>query len=110
MALVKPTESDIAARRGIHFSEGGPTGLSDAWCEAKMPTAQIHELSSRLLSDPEFRRSFKSAPIVTVRESGLDLADDEIAALRQIDWANMSDEELIVRVRGAQARATTMTA
>jgi hypothetical protein len=75
-----------------------------------MPTTQIQELSTRLLADEQFRREFKSAPVEAVRSTGIGLDDEELAALQQVDWAGMSDDELVVRVRGAHARATTMTA
>ncbi len=62
-----------------------------------MPREAIAELVDRYLSEPAFRAALQQDPEGTVRRSGIALNEDELAALRSIDWS-LPDEELQARV------------
>jgi len=74
-----------------------------------MSSAQINELAMRLLSDERFRRDFKVSARAAVERAGIPLSPAELEALGAVDWSEMTDEELLVRVEGAYTRATTAT-
>ncbi len=62
-----------------------------------MPREAIAELVDRYLNEPAFRAALQQDPEGTVRRSGIALSEDELAALRSIDWS-LPDEELRARV------------
>ena len=74
-----------------------------------MASVQVRELATQLSSDAELRGRFRSDARATVTEVGLSFSDDELAALDGVDWREMSDEELLVRIRGAVKRDTSST-
>ena len=51
----------------------------------------------RWINEPGFRDEVRRDPEGAVRRSGIQLSDDEQAALRSIDW-NLPDEELRARL------------
>jgi hypothetical protein len=61
-----------------------------------MSRETIEQLIDRWMDDPAFRAAVREDPEGTVRSSGLELDEDEWAALRSVDWS-LSDEELTVR-------------
>lgn len=58
-----------------------------------MSTEAVAELMDRWTNEPAFRDGMRTDPEGTVRSSGLQLDQDERAALQGVDW-NLSDEEL----------------
>ena len=62
-----------------------------------MPREAIAELVDRYLNEPAFRAALQQDPEGMVRRSGIALNEDELAALRSIDWS-LPDEELQARV------------
>jgi len=50
----------------------------------------------RWMNDPGFRQEMRADPEGTVRRSGVELDQDEWAALRNIDWS-LPDEQLQAR-------------
>jgi predicted ribosomally synthesized peptide with nif11-like leader len=65
-----------------------------------MSREAIEQLIDRWMDDPEFRAAVRQDPEGTVRATGLELTQDELAALRAVDW-NLSDEELTARASRA---------
>jgi len=57
----------------------------------------IGELVDRWINEPAFRADVRQDPEGAVRRSGIQLNDDEMAALRNIDWS-LPDEELRSRL------------
>lgn len=57
----------------------------------------IGELVDRWINEPTFRAELRQDPEGAVRRSGVQLNEDEMAALRNIDW-NLPDEELRSRL------------
>ncbi len=57
----------------------------------------IGELVDRWINEPAFRAEVRQDPEGAVRRSGIQLNDDEMAALRNIDWS-LPDEELRSRL------------
>ena len=74
-----------------------------------MASTQVRDLAARLASDDHFREQFRSDARTTVRSYGIKLNTAELEALDAVDWDAMTDDELLVRVRGASARATVVT-
>ncbi len=66
-----------------------------------MSSEGIGELMERWTNDPAFRTSLRDDPEGAVRASGISLSEDEMAALRHMDWS-ASDEELTSRVSKAR--------
>lgn len=62
-----------------------------------MSRASIEQLIERWESDPAFRDELRSDPESAVRSTGLELDEDEWAAVRSLDWS-LPDEELRHRV------------
>lgn len=54
-----------------------------------------HEFVLRLLSDDRLREEFLRAPRETAAAAGVNVTDEELAALSSADWG---DEELVARV------------
>ncbi len=75
-----------------------------------MASVQVRELATRLASDAGLRGRFRSDARATVTKVGLSFSGDELDALDRVDWREMSDEELLVRVKGAAKRPTNSTA
>jgi len=61
-----------------------------------MSRQAVEQLIDRWMNDPSFRNEVRSDPEAAVRRTGADLTDDELAAVRSVDW-NLPDEELRVR-------------
>ena len=57
----------------------------------------VQQLIDYWINDPGFRVQLRQDPEGTVRRSGADLSEDELKAVRRIDWS-LSDEELLARV------------
>ena len=57
----------------------------------------IGELVDRWINEPAFRAELRQDPEGAVRRSGVQLNEDEMSALRNIDW-NLPDEELRSRL------------
>ena len=57
----------------------------------------IGELVDRWINEPAFRADVRQDPEGAVRRSGIQLNEDEMAALRNIDWS-LPDEELRSRL------------
>ncbi|MDQ4076714.1 MAG: Os1348 family NHLP clan protein [Chloroflexota bacterium] len=62
-----------------------------------MSRESIAQLMDRWINEPQFRAEMRRDPEGAVRRSGVQLTEDEMAALRSIDWSQ-PDEELRARV------------
>jgi hypothetical protein len=60
--------------------------------------ASVDELIERWSVDEQFREDFRADPTGAVEAAGGQLSDEEWEALRNIDLAGTSDEELKQRV------------
>ena len=60
----------------------------------------IETLMDRWMNDPAFRAEMRADPEAAVKASGLHLDEDELAALKAIDF-NLADEDLQARVSKA---------
>jgi hypothetical protein len=58
-----------------------------------MSKADLEALIDRWTNEPDFREKMQRDPEGTVREAGLDLDSEELAALRAVNW-RASDQEL----------------
>jgi len=56
----------------------------------------MEQLIDRWMDDPAFRAAIRQDPEGAVRATGLQLDEEEWAAIRAIDWS-LSDEELSSR-------------
>lgn len=65
-----------------------------------MSRENIEKLMDRWINEPAFREELRGDPEGVVRKSGMELDDDELAALKSIDW-NLPDEELKLRANKA---------
>jgi hypothetical protein len=65
-----------------------------------MSREAVEQLIDRWINEPAFRQELRTDPEGTVRRSGAVLAEDEWAALHQVDWS-LPDEELQARVSKA---------
>ena len=61
-----------------------------------MSREAIGELVDRWMNDPAFRAAVRQDPEEAVRGTGVELTEDEWAAIRSVDWS-LSDEELLSR-------------
>jgi hypothetical protein len=61
-----------------------------------MSREAIEALMDRWMDDPAFRAAVREDPEGAVRASGVELSEDEWAAIRALDWS-LSDEELSSR-------------
>jgi hypothetical protein len=61
-----------------------------------MSREAFEELVDRWMDDPAFRAVVRQDPEGAVRAAGLELDEDEWAAIRGIDWS-LTDEELSSR-------------
>jgi predicted ribosomally synthesized peptide with nif11-like leader len=61
-----------------------------------MSREAIEELIDRWMNDPAFRAAVREDPEGAVRDTGLELTADELAAVQGVDWS-LSDEELSSR-------------
>ena len=71
-----------------------------------MASQQVRQLATRLGDDVELRRRFRANARAATRDAGIALSSNELSALDAVDWSAMSDNELLVRLRGAAARGT----
>lgn len=62
-----------------------------------MSRESLEVLVERWMDDPAFRTAVRQDPEGAVRAIGLELDEEEWAAIRGMDWS-LSDEELSVRV------------
>ena len=53
----------------------------------------MEALLEKWTSDPDFRQGLRKDLEGTIRAAGLELSEQEITALKSVDW-NLSDEEL----------------
>lgn len=60
----------------------------------------VETLMDRWLNEPAFRSEMRADPEKTVRSIGVELSEDEWAALRRMDFS-LSDEELQARISKA---------
>lgn len=58
---------------------------------------QVGKLIDRWMNDPSFRKAVRDNPEAAVKGVGINLSQEERAALLRIDW-NQSDEELKARI------------
>lgn len=75
-----------------------------------MASWQVQQLAAGLAESSEFRVSFRRDPEAAVAARGFELTEAERRALRSVDWHQMNDDELLVRLRGAAHRGTHQTA
>jgi predicted ribosomally synthesized peptide with nif11-like leader len=61
-----------------------------------MSRESIEALVEKWMEDPSFRSAIRQDPEGAIRSTGLELTDEEWAAVRGIDWS-LSDEELSAR-------------
>jgi hypothetical protein len=61
-----------------------------------MSREQVEQLIDHWMDDPAFRAAVRQDPEGAVRATGLELDEDEWAAIRGIDWS-LTDEELSTR-------------
>jgi len=61
-----------------------------------MSRESIETLVERWMEDLTFRAKLRSDPEGTIRALGLELSDEEWAAVNKVDWS-LSDEELTAR-------------
>jgi hypothetical protein len=67
---------------------------------------ELSELADKLLNDSQLRTRFTQDPEAAAAEAGVDLDDDDRAALRNLGVHDMDEAELVARVskRDASAR------
>lgn len=75
-----------------------------------MASWSVQQLAGALASDRNLREDFRADPLGAVRQGGFELSSAEVEALLRVDWHEMTDEELLVRLRGAAHRGTHQTA
>lgn len=61
-----------------------------------MSRKAVEELVDRWINDEGFQAEMRQDPEGAVKRTGLELDEDEWAALRVIDW-NLTNEELMTR-------------
>jgi hypothetical protein len=57
----------------------------------------VEVLMDRWINDPTFRADLRANPEQAVESAGVTLNEDEMAALKSVDWS-LSDDELTQRV------------
>ena len=60
----------------------------------------IEQLIERWLNEPKFRKAIRNDPEKAVRQTGIQLSEEEWLALRRLDWS-LSDEDLKTRIAKA---------
>ena len=65
-----------------------------------MAQTDLDRLVDRWTNDTEFRAKMRTDPEGAIRSEGVELSEDELAALRAIDWSE-SDAELGARISKA---------
>lgn len=65
-----------------------------------MSRQAVGQLIDRWLNDPEFRKKVRQDHEGAIKESGVALSPEELAAFRKVDW-NQTDEELRARANSA---------
>ena len=56
----------------------------------------LGKLMDRWASDAAFRTAVRADPLAAIERTGLQLSEDEKAAVKAVDWS-LSDEELVAR-------------
>ncbi len=62
-----------------------------------MSRQAVETLMDRWLNEPEFREALRQNPEGAVRQAGVELSEEEWAALRSVDWT-LPDDQLQARV------------
>ena len=65
-----------------------------------MSRETVEKLMDRWINEPAFRTEMRKDPEAAVHSSGMELDQDEWAALRSVDW-NLPDTELQSRMSRA---------
>lgn len=65
-----------------------------------MSRETVEKLMDRWINEPAFRTAMRKNPEAAVQSSGMQLDQDEWAALRSVDW-NLPDAELQSRISRA---------
>lgn len=65
-----------------------------------MSREAVETLMDRWMNEPAFRAELRANPEATVKAAGVQLDEDELAALKAMDF-NLPDEELQARVSKA---------
>jgi len=52
---------------------------------------EMYEVLGRALADAEFRTSLMADPVKTVKEAGYELTEEQMAMLKQADFAALSE-------------------
>lgn len=60
----------------------------------------LGKLMDRWSSDPQFRAAVRADPEGTIAGTGLQLSEEEMAAVQAVDWS-LDDQELVGRVSHA---------
>ena len=63
-----------------------------------MGQKELSELADRLLKDPQLRTRFTQDPEAAAAEAGINLDDEDKAALRNLGVHGMDEAELMARV------------
>lgn len=56
----------------------------------------LGKLMDRWSSDAQFRAAVRANPLGAIADTGLQLSDEEIAAVQAVDWS-LDDQELVSR-------------
>jgi hypothetical protein len=64
-----------------------------------MADENVEALQDRLLTDPDHRARFVKDPAGVVREAGIELDEDQHKRLTDEGWADLEDDEVVVRIR-----------
>ena len=62
-----------------------------------MSYESVGKLIDRCMGDASFREQIKKDPQAAARKAGVQLSDEELAALRSVDWG-LPDEQLQARI------------
>lgn len=65
-----------------------------------MSREAVESLIDRWINDPVFREELRKDPEGAIRSTGVELDEEEWAALRRIDWG-LTDEDLRLQVSKA---------
>jgi len=61
-----------------------------------MSREAIEQLIDKWMNEPAFRAELRADPVGAARRAGARLTDEELTALRNVDWS-LSDDELQAR-------------
>lgn len=65
-----------------------------------MSQQAVEQLIDRWITDAEFREALRADPEAAVKAAGVELTEEEWAALRAIDWAQSDDELYLHQAAG----------